>query len=288
MKSSLYKIENLKKLYFENLNLKYSLREIENIFLELILFKKQWEKVEYLLHKNQLLNDEEITFMQLALQKLKKNIPVQHIIGHVIFNELTIKVNTHVLIPRVETEELVHLIYNTNLNNSPSTIIDIGTGSGCIILALKKIYSKAKCIGLDISKEAVNMAIANAKINSLLIDFINTDIHNYSVNEKSLDIIVSNPPYIPLSNQINMHENVLENDPHLALFVEDSNPLKFYKIIAEFGNHSLKEKGKIYFEIHEDFANDIVNLLVEKGYKNCDLYKDFQGKNRFVVASKNE
>ena len=288
MKSSLYKIENLKKLYFENLNLKYSLREIENIFLELILFKKQWEKVEYLLHKNQLLNDEEITFMQLALQKLKKNIPVQHIIGHVIFNELTIKVNTHVLIPRVETEELVHLIYNTNLNNSPSTIIDIGTGSGCIILALKKIYSKAKCIGLDISKEAVNMAIANAKINSLLIDFINTDIHNYSVNEKSLDIIVSNPPYIALSNQINMHENVLENDPHLALFVEDSNPLKFYKIIAEFGNHSLKEKGQIYFEIHEDFANDVVNLLVEKGYKNCDLYKDFQGKNRFVVASKNE
>lgn len=288
MKSSLYKIENLKKLYFENLNLKYSLREIENIFLELILFKKQWEKVEYLLHKNQLLNDEEITFMQLALQKLKKNIPVQHIIGHVIFNELTIKVNTHVLIPRVETEELVHLIYNTNLNNSPSTIIDIGTGSGCIILALKKIYSKAKCIGLDISKEAVNMAIANAKINSLLIDFINADIHNYSVNEKSLDIIVSNPPYIPLSNQINMHENVLENDPHLALFVEDSNPLKFYKIIAEFGNHSLKEKGQIYFEIHEDFANDVVNLLVEKGYKNCDLYKDFQGKNRFVVASKNE
>ena len=288
MKSSLYKIENLKKLYFKNLNLKYSLREIENIFLELILFKKQWEKVEYLLHKNQLLNDEEITFMQFALQKLKKNIPVQHIIGHVIFNELTIKVNTHVLIPRVETEELVHLIYNTNLNNSPSTILDIGTGSGCIILALKKKYSKAKCIGLDISKEAVNMAIANAKINSLLIDFINTDIHNYSVNEKSLDIIVSNPPYIPLSNQINMHENVLENDPHLALFVEDSNPLKFYKIIAEFGNHSLKEKGQIYFEIHEDFANDVVNLLVEKGYKNCDLYKDFQGKNRFVVASKNE
>ena len=288
MKSSLNKIENLKKLYFKNLNLKFSLREIENIFLELILFKKQWEKVEYLLHKNQLLNDEEITFMQLALQKLKKNIPVQHIIGHVIFNELTIKVNTHVLIPRVETEELVHLIYNTNLNNSPSTIIDIGTGSGCIILALKKIYSKAKCIGLDISKEAVNMAIANAKINSLEIDFINADIHNYSVNEKSLDIIVSNPPYIPLSNQINMHENVLKNDPHLALFVEDSNPLKFYKIIAEFGNHSLKEKGQIYFEIHEDFANDVVNLLVEKGYKNCDLYKDFQGKNRFVVASKNE
>ena len=284
----MYKIENLKKLYFENLNLKYSLREIENIFLELILFKKQWEKVEYLIHKNQLLNDEEITFMQLALQKLKKNIPVQHIIGHVIFNELTIKVNTHVLIPRVETEELVHLIYNTNLNNSPSTILDIGTGSGCIILALKKKYSKAKCIGLDISKEAVNMAIANAKINSLLIDFINADIHNYSVNEKSLDIIVSNPPYIPLSNQINMHENVLKNDPHLALFVEDSNPLKFYKIIAEFGNHSLKEKGQIYFEIHEDFANDVVNLLVEKGYKNCDLYKDFQGKNRFVVASKNE
>ena len=288
MNPSLNKIEKLKNLYFQNLNLKYSLREIENIFLELLLFKKQWKKVDLLLHQNQLLNDKEIAFMQLALQKLKKNIPVQHIIGHVYFSNLTIKVNSHVLIPRPETEELVHLIHKTNLNNSPTTILDIGTGSGCIILALKKIFSKAKCTGLDISKEAINTAIENAKINSLIVDFVTADIHKYSVNEKSLDIIVSNPPYIPNSNQMNMHENVLENDPHLALFVEDSNPLKFYKIIAEFGNYSLKEKGQIYFEIHEDFANDVVNLLVEKGYINCVIYKDFQGKNRFVVASKNE
>jgi release factor glutamine methyltransferase len=288
LKPSLNKIEKFKNLYFQNLNLKYTLREIENIFLELLLFKKQWKKVDFLLHQNQLLTEVEIAFMQLALQKLKNNIPVQHIIGHVYFNELTIKVNSDVLIPRPETEELVHLIHKTHLNNSSTTILDIGTGSGCIILALKKIFSKAKCTGLDISKEAINTAIENAKINSLIVDFVNSDIHKYSVNEKSLDIIVSNPPYIPNSNQINIHKNVLENDPHLALFVEDSNPLKFYKIIAEFGNYSLKEKGKIYFEIHEDFANDVVNLLVEKGYINCVIYKDFQGKNRFVVASKNE
>ncbi len=288
MKPSLNKIENLENLYFHNLNLNYSLREIENIFLDLLLFIKQWEKVDFLLNKTQLLKDKEIAFMQLALQKLKKNIPVQHIIGHVIFNELTINVNSNVLIPRPETEELVHLIYKTNLNKSPSRILDIGTGSGCIILALKKIFSNSLCTGLDISKEAIFIANENANINSLAIDFITADIHKYSVNEKSLDIIVSNPPYIPYSNHINMHENVLENDPHLALFVEDSNPLKFYKIIAEFGNSSLKEKGQIYFEIHEDFAIDVVNLLVEKGYINCVTYKDFQGKNRFVVASKNE
>ena len=201
MKPYLNKIENLKNLYFQNLKLIYSLREIENIFLDLLLFKKQWKKVDLLLNKNQLLNNQEVTFMQLALQKLKKNIPVQHIIGHVIFNELTIKVNSHVLIPRPETEELVYLINKTNLNNSYSTILDIGTGSGCIILALKKKFPKAKCIGLDISKEAINTAIENAKINSLEIDFVTADIHKYSVNEKSLDIIVSNPPYIPKSNQ---------------------------------------------------------------------------------------
>ena len=288
MKPYFNKIENLKNLYFQNLKLIYSLREIENIFLDLLLFKKQWKKVDLLLNKNQLLNNHDVSFMQLALQKLKKNIPVQHIIGQVIFNELTIKVNSNVLIPRPETEELVYLINKTNLNNSYSTILDIGTGSGCIILALKKKFPKAKCIGLDISKKAINTAIENAKINSLEIDFVTVDIDKYSVNEKSLDIIVSNPPYIPKSNQKYMHENVLENDPHLALFVEDSNPLKYYKIIADFGNYSLKEKGQIYFEIHEDFANDVVNLLVEKNYINCVIHKDFQGKNRFVVASKYE
>ena len=288
MRPYLNKIENLKNLYFKNLKLIYSLREIENIFLDLLLFKKKWKKVDLLLNKNQLLNNQEVTFMKLALQKLKKNIPVQHIIGHVIFNELTIKVNSHVLIPRPETEELVYLVNKTNLNNSYSSILDIGTGSGCIILALKKKFPNANCIGLDISHDAINTAIENAKINSLVIDFVTADIHKYSVNEKSLDVIVSNPPYIPKSNQKYMYENVLENDPHLALFVEDSNPLKFYKIIADFGNYSLKEKGQIYFEIHEDFANDVVNLLVEKSYINCVIYKDLQGKNRFVVASKNE
>ena len=112
-------------------------------------------------------------------------------------------------------------------------------------ISFKKKFPKAKCIGLDISKEAINTAIENAKINSLIVDFVTADIHKFSFDEKSLDIIVSNPPYIPNSNQINMHENVLENDPHLALFVEDSNPLKFYKIIAEFGNYSLKEKANL-------------------------------------------
>ena len=116
-------------------------------------------------------------------------------------------------------------------------------------ISFKKIFSKAKCTGIDISKEAINTAIENAKINSLIVDFVTADIHKYSVNKKSLDIIVSNPPYIPNSNQINMHENVLENDPHLALFVEDSNPMKFYKIIVEFGNYSLKEKGKFTLKL---------------------------------------
>ena len=288
MKLPLSKIENLKNIYSQQLNNQYSLREIDNIFFELLLYIKHWKKVDYLLHKNKILEAKEITFMQRALQNLKKNIPVQHIIGHVVFNDLIIKVNSNVLIPRPETEELVEIIKNNNLKNSPPSILDVGTGSGCIILSLKKIFSKAICSGLDISQDAINIAIENAQINSLSIDFICVDIKKYEINEKSLDIIVSNPPYIPQSNKLKMHKNVLDNDPHLALFVEDSDPLKHYKIIAEFGKYYLKEKGQIYFEIHEDFANDIVNLLLEKDYVNCTIYNDFQGKNRFILATRND
>ncbi len=206
----------------------------------------------------------------------------------IILKNLLIKVNPSVLIPRPETEELVHLILNNHKKDSLSEILDVGTGSGCIIIALKKVLLKTNCIGIDISNEAISTAKINAELNNVDIDFITKDIVEYNNEEKSWDLIVSNPPYIPISNKKYMHPNVLQNEPSQALFVENEDPLKYYKIIRDFAYNHLKKNGKIYFEIHEDFADDVVDLLVIKNHFKSSVHKDFQGKNRFVVATKNE
>ena len=277
-----------KEIFLESLKENLNSREIENIFFDLLFFKMKWERVDYLLNKNQKLNPIEISFFENSLNKLVKNIPVQYITGQVFFCDLLIKVNSKVLIPRPETEELVRLILKCYNGDYPKEVLDVGTGSGCIIIALKKSLSNSNCSALDISKDAISTAKRNAKLNNVDIDFITKDIVNYKNEEKSWDLIVSNPPYIPISYKEYMHANVLENEPSQALFVENKDPLKYYKVISNFGYHHLKKNGKIYFEIHEDFADDVVNLLsINKNFK-CTVHKDFQLKNRFIVATKNE
>ena len=277
-----------KEIFLDSLKENLSSREIENIFFELLFFKMKWERVDYLLNKNQKLEPSEVSFFKNSLNKLSRNIPVQHITGQTFFCDLLIHVHSKVLIPRPETQELVHLVLNDCKKDSLTEILEIGTGSGCIIIALKKSLSNTNCTALDISKEAVSTAKKNAKLNNVDINFITKDIIHFKNEEKSWDIIVSNPPYIPISNKQFMHANVLENEPSLALFVEDQDPLKYYRVISDFGYHHLKKNGKIYFEIHEDFANDVVNLLLLKKQFKCSVHNDFQGKSRFIVAVKNE
>ena len=277
-----------KEIFLDSLKENLSSREIENIFFELLFFKMKWERVDYLLNKNQKLEPSEVSFFKNSLNKLSRNIPVQHITGQTFFCDLLIHVHSKVLIPRPETQELVHLVLNDCKKDSLKEILDIGTGSGCIIIALKKSLSNTNCTALDISKEAVSTAKKKAKLNNVDINFIKKDIIHFKNEEKSWDIIVSNPPYIPISNKKYMHANVLENEPSQALFVENEEPLKYYKIIKDFAYNHLKKNGKIYFEIHEDFADDVVNLLAIKKHFKSSVHKDFQGKNRFVVATKNE
>ena len=277
-----------KELFLDSLKENLSSREIENIFFELLFFKMNWERVDYLINKNQKLSSREISFFKNSLEKLSKNIPVQYITEQVFFCDLLIKVNPSVLIPRPETQELVHLILKDCKRDSTKKILDLGTGSGCIIIALKKVLPNTNCAALDVSSEAISTAKSNAKLNNVDIVFITKDIINYKNEEKSWDVIVSNPPYIPLSNKAYMPPNVLQNEPSQALFVENEDPLKYYKVITDFGFNHLKKNGKIYFEIHEDFADDVVNLLVIKNHFKSSVHKDFQGKNRFVVATKNE
>ena len=277
-----------KEIFLDSLKENFTLREIENIFFELLFFKMKWERVDYLLNKNQKLIPGEVSFFENSLEKLSKNIPVQYITGQVNFCNLLIKVNPKVLIPRPETEELVHLILNNHNQDSLKEILDIGTGSGCIIIALKKTLPNTNCTAIDISKDAIRTAKANAVLNKVEVDFITKDILDYKNEEKSWDMIVSNPPYIPISNKKHMHPNVVQNEPSQALFVENEEPLKYYQIISDFANNHLKKNGKIYFEIHEDFDNDVVNLLSTKKHFKTTVHKDFQGKKRFVVATKNE
>ena len=277
-----------KEIFLDSLKENLPSREIENIFFELLFFKMNWERVDYLLNKNQKLSQKEVSFFKNCLEKINKNIPVQYITGQANFCNLLIKVNPNVLIPRPETEELVHLILNNHNQDSLKEILDIGTGSGCIIIALKKTLPNTNCTAIDISKEAIRTAKANAVLNKVEVDFITKDILDYKNEEKSWDMIVSNPPYIPISNKKHMHSNVVQNEPLQALFVENEEPLKYYQIISDFAKNHLKKNGKIYFEIHEDFANDVVNLLSTKKHFKTTVHKDFQGKNRFAVATKNE
>lgn len=233
--------------------------------------------------------DTDVTFIheqQLLsiLNDLQLGKPLQYILGEAHFYGLVFKVNEHVLIPRPETEELVDWIIadsTLQLTVDGFKILDIGTGSGCIPVTLKKHLPKAQVSTLDVSAEAIAVARQNAMQNGVEVDFIEADILSFK-SELKFDVIVSNPPYIRLLEQEEMHDNVLANEPHLALFVSDEDPLIFYKAIASFAQTNLNPGGKLYFEINEYLGEETVNMLDAKVFKNIELRKDMQGKDRMV------
>jgi release factor glutamine methyltransferase len=228
------------------------------------------------------------------LSRLKTGEPIQYILGHTEFYGLPFKVNPSVLIPRPETEELVewvlsvvnseHLAANgawPDLN-----ILDIGTGSGCIAISLKKNLPGAVVSAIDISKGALATAKQNAGLNKVDINFINDDILNLrsQISDLRSNIIISNPPYVTLDDKTQMHANVNNFEPHTALFVPQNDPLIFYKAIAGLASKSLSSNGLLFFEINENSGNEIVKLLQGKGFKNIELRKDMSGRDRMVVA----
>ncbi len=217
--------------------------------------------------------------------------PVQYVLGFADFYGLKFKVNEHVLIPRQETEELVFWILADAKRLSKELeikVLDIGTGSGCIPIALKKEMPNWKVEAMDISVEALKIAGENAQLNNVEIDFFQFDIlDSERWNDLgNYDIIVSNPPYIPEKEKKIMPENVVNFEPHLALFVENKDPLIFYKKIAEFAFSKLNPKGKLYFETNEFNAEKVLNIVENQGFINCMLKKDMSGKNRMVCAEK--
>jgi release factor glutamine methyltransferase len=191
-----------------------------------------------------------------------------------------------VLIPRPETEELVHWILKDSLPEKPS-IIDLGTGSGCIAIALKDQIKDAKVFGADVSVAALNIANENADLNKMEVDFFLFDIlQRESLGFMQFDLMVSNPPYVRKSEEAMMAPNVLAHEPHTALFVPDEDPLIFYRKIADLAKGQLNPSGKLYFEINEAFGDEMVQMLSEKGFTSVELKKDFNGKDRMIRATK--
>lgn len=233
------------------------------------------------------INDDNKTSIDNIIEGLLNKKPIQYLFGSAHFYDLQFKVNTKVLIPRPETEELVHWILEDH-GNEQRQIIDIGTGSGAIAISLAANRQSWKVYALDISDEAIKTAENNARLNKTEVTFFKTDVLQSQslLNNNCFDIIVSNPPYVCNNEKQLMEANVLDNEPHLALFVPDHNPLIFYKKIAELAFKQLNNNGFLYFEINEKFGKETIALLNEIGFTNTVLRKDLSGKDRMIKASK--
>lgn len=247
------------------------------------------KRTERILNKQQVLTDEQLNTLQNYLQELMNHKPVQYVLHEAWFAGMGFFVDSPVLIPRPETEELVHWIISDSqfmIHDSRLNILDIGTGSGCIAIAIKNKIKNAEVFALDVSEDALKIAALNAEQNNAKINFLKADIlKSYANISTSLfDIIVSNPPYITKKESAELHTNVVVYEPHIALFVPDENPLLFYDAIADFSLSHLKDNGSLYFEIHENFAHEVVNLLAKKGFHSMEIKKDLQQKNRMVKA----
>ena len=237
-----------------------------------------FSKSDCILNSNYILSDEDISSFEKIIVDIKKNIPIQYVLGETHFYNLKFNVNSSTLIPRPETEELVRYILSHNF----SSVLDIGTGSGCIAISIAK-NSNASIDAIDNSKDALVIAKSNAILNSVDVNFMFNDVFEFSVTKK-YDLIVSNPPYVLNSEKKYMHQNVIDYEPHNALFVEDSNPLIFYEKIALIASKNLNNNGLLFFEINEKFGDQIIDLLSKLNFVDIELKKDINGRDRIIKS----
>ncbi len=268
----------------------YADREAKNI-ASLILEKLTgYSHSQRILHKKDTLEEKTEKQLQKIINELTTNRPVQYCLEEAWFAGMKFFVNEQVLIPRPETEELVSWILESNHEKkfSETRILDIGTGSGCIAIALKKKLTDASVTAFDISSDALAIARRNAQANQVYVEFLLYDILSENAHraESPFTIIVSNPPYVLVSEKDEMMERVWKYEPAQALFVSDNDPLIFYKAILRYAEKHLAENGELYFEINEIKANEIQDLLEYNTYRRIEVKKDFQGKARMIRAGK--
>ncbi|HCT31338.1 MAG TPA: peptide chain release factor N(5)-glutamine methyltransferase [Bacteroidales bacterium] len=267
----------------------YPHQEIQS-FQKIIFEKKLGAALhEMYLNPTLLIKDRDANEILNIVSLLKLQKPIQYILGEADFFGLNFKVDSNVLIPRQETEELVDWIIKTNSLKTPS-ILDIGTGSGCIAISLKANIKNSKVSAIDISEGALNVAKNNSQINNVTVDFYKADILNNSsvIANQPFDIVVSNPPYVRELDKTFMQSNVLDYEPHSALFVSDADPLLFYREIAIRSQVLLKKGGWLYFEINEALGNETSNLLERNNFNEIEIRKDLNGKDRMIKATWND
>ncbi|SDX52072.1 release factor glutamine methyltransferase [Lutibacter oricola] len=278
-------IKEFKNQFFTDLKGLYPQTEIQSFFNLIIEYKLGLTRIDVALQPEFDILENDVTFLNNALIKLSKSTPIQYILGETEFFDLVFKTNSNVLIPRPETAELVQSIIDDHKNSGEIKILDIGTGSGCIAISLAKNLPNAKVYAIDVSAEALKTATENAILNNASVKFIETDILNSEELPGNFDVIVSNPPYVREAEKQHMEKNVLDNEPHLALFVEDDNPLIFYNKIGDLAKNHLTKNGNLYFEINQYLGKETAELISQKGFKNVQIKKDIFGEDRMLKSS---
>lgn len=275
--------KQLTAIWTDNLKELYSEREARNMLLLALEDVFEYNRSFLLTAKEIDLSENQLEELTRISKRLITGEPYQYVVGFTYFDDLKISVSSSVLIPRPETEELVVWIQETIQNQKNLKMEDWCTGSGCIALALKNRNPGFEVKGFDISPEALEIAGLNAKELNLGVEFRLNDALKPKSSEK-IDVIVSNPPYIPWNEKAKMHQNVVEFEPDLALFVPNDDPLLFYRSIAEYGAKSLNENGYVFFELHEDYAIETKEMVESLGFHSVELREDLQGKNRMLKA----
>lgn len=285
-------LQEIKNIFHNELDEIYGKEEVNSFFYLMIEHHLKLQRFILALEPQLVVSKEEEQPLFEALSKLKLQQPIQHILGKSHFMGTDFLVNQHVLIPRPETEELVQWIiqevqsakYKVQSSNG-LRVLDIGTGSGCIAISLAKALENSKVYALDISSKTIEVAKANAEANEAEINFLEEDVFMFET-PLEFDVIVSNPPYVRDLEKEKMQQNVLEHEPHQALFVPDDNPLKYYKTIAEVAKRSLKANGSLFLEINEFLANETMALLKEHNFSEIELRKDIFEKDRMIRAKR--
>lgn len=286
MRISSNKVKDIIDFAFQELESLYEKDEIRSMIYSIIEHFTNYDLMKILTYKEELkVSESELLKINFAIKDLKKERPLQQIIGYTDFLDVRIDVNEHVLIPRVETEEIVQRVINENKGRKNLKIADICCGSGCIAIALKKAFPDANIYAYDISEEALKKSKENAEKNKEKINFFKENILESKEKNQEFDIIVSNPPYVRESEKAFMRNNVLLYEPALALFVSDENPLIFYEHILDFCNRNLAQNGQVYLEINEFLAKETELLFKNFNYQTS-VFKDIRGKDRLLLTKK--
>ncbi|MWB96409.1 peptide chain release factor N(5)-glutamine methyltransferase [Flavobacterium sp. GA093] len=276
------KIKQYRTQFIQELTSFYDPYEAESFFYLILEDKHKLRQIDVALNHELIFTESDIKVWESLLVELKKEVPIQYLLGKTNFYGLDFEVNENVLIPRPETEELVEWIINENTSSKKIKILDIGTGSGCIAVSLAKNLPNAQVYAIDVSKKALETAKRNAESNEVEVFFLLQNILETEDLKEQFDIIVSNPPYVRNLEKEEIKKNVLDYEPHLALFVEDHDALVFYRKIAELAQKNLQKKGQLYFEINQYLGEEMKDLLQNMNFKNIELKKDIYGNDRML------